>query len=283
MLTKKLIQRVENLFSEKVITTKQLLGGDINDVYCLETNTRKAVIKINTSFRFPGMFKAEAQGLEVLRKADAFTVPKVLQSGIHDEYAFLILEYIASERDAANLWNVFGRQLAVLHSRSASYFGFENDNYIGSLPQYNTKQDTASEFYIVQRLEPQFKLAIANGFVFENLDSFYKTIAKEIPNEPSSLIHGDLWNGNFIIDCKGNPCLIDPAISYAPREMDIAMMHLFGGFDQELFKVYNETFPLTEYWEERIPLWQLYYLLVHLNLFGSSYYNQVTSIFNHYK
>ncbi|MFD2564192.1 fructosamine kinase family protein [Aquimarina rubra] len=283
MPSKILIQHFENLLSEKIIKTKPLLGGDINEVCLLITSTRKLVVKINSDERFPGMFQAETEGLRELRKAKVFTIPQVLHYGSSNDEAFLLLEYIDSGKQIEDFWLVFGKQLALLHKQSKPYFGFENDNYIGSLPQCNHKHISPSEFYINQRLQPQFEMAINRGFSFRNLDDFYATIETEIPNEASSLVHGDLWNGNFIMDTRGYPCLIDPAVSYASREMDIAMMHLFGGFDPELFEIYNETFPLTENWRERLGIWQLYYLLVHLNLFGSSYYNSVTRILNQYR
>ncbi len=125
-------------------------------------------------------------------------------------------------------------------------------------------------------------MALQKGFSFSNIKRLYKNIYDEIPEESSSLIHGDLWNGNFMIDKNGMPALIDPAVSYASREMDIAMMHLFGGFDPILFETYNETYPLVNNWRDRLPLWQLYYLLVHLNLFGSSYYSRVKDVVDRY-
>src|SRR5690606_27632898 len=101
-------------------------------------------------------------------------------------------------------------------------------------------------FYIEKRLEPQFKLATENGFSFKKLSAFYKNITQEIPNEVPALIHGDLWNGNYLVDDKGNPCLIDPAVAFAPREMDLAMMHLFGGFPDSVFTAYTTAFPLEK-------------------------------------
>ena len=129
---------------------------------------------------------------------------------------------------------------------------------------------------------PQFEMAQQKGYVFKDLEAFCHNILTEIPDEPSSLIHGDLWGGNFMVDNSGLPCLIDPSVSYAPREMDIAMMHLFGGFDTRVFEVYQEVFSMQNGWQDRIPLFQLYYLLVHLNLFGRSYYGQVKSIVDQY-
>ncbi len=282
MLSKKLISHFENLLSKKIIKAKPLSGGDINEVYLLITSSRKLVVKLNSVARFPGMFEAETEGLQELRKPNVFTVPKVLHSGSCNDDAYLLLEYMDSGNQTESFWVVFGEQLALLHKQSKPYFGFENDNYIGSLPQYNTFCNSAIEFYITQRLQPQFEMASQKGFSFGSLDSFYNNLETEIPNERSNLIHGDLWSGNYIIDTKGYPCLIDPSVSYAPREMDLAMMHLFGGFDQELFDVYNEIFPLIENWKERISLWQLYYLLVHLNLFGSSYFPGIQSIIKKY-
>jgi len=228
------------------------------------------------------MFKTEARGLNVLKSSNTFSIPEVIACGEVDVTSYLLLKYVDSVSRSSDFWEMFGLQLAAMHQISEVYFGFEEDNYIGSLPQENTKNETASAFYIQQRLEPQFRLASKNGYSFSKLDVFYKNIAGVIPKEPSSLIHGDLWSGNFMEDEKGTPCLIDPAVAYSPREMDIAMMHLFGGFEQQLFEVYHEIFPLQKGWKRRIPLFQLYYLLVHLNLFGNSYYASVKAIIEEY-
>jgi len=282
LLSKKLISYLEDVLSEKIIRQQPLSGGDINQVYQLVTDTRKLVIKHNSSSKFPGMFEAEANGLHKLRETLTFTIPEVWHFGACDEDAFLVLQYIETGKRTIGFWEVFGEQLANLHQKTNPYFGAETDNYIGSLPQYNKVCSSASDFYITQRLAPQFALASQKGFSFSNMDTFYKIVERNIPEEPSSLVHGDLWNGNFMVDNKGFPCLIDPAAAYAPREMDIAMMQLFGGFNPKLFEVYHEIFPLEKNWEERIPLWQLYYLLVHLNLFGSSCYNSIINVLRKY-
>ncbi|MGY3791382.1 fructosamine kinase family protein [Aquimarina sp. 433] len=276
------IKYIEDLLEEEVKEKKPLTGGDINQVFFLETGTRKLVLKLNSLSDFPKMFEAEAIGLQELEKAKIFRVPNVIQHGYYENTAFLLLEYIPIGRPVKSFWMNFGEQLALMHQKSRPFFGFESDNYIGSLPQCNTDCNSAAEFYITQRLYPQFTLAFQKGFSFQNLDAFCSNIEKEIPKQGSSLIHGDLWNGNYIVDSDGNPCLIDPAVSYAPREMDIAMMHLFGGFDSQLFQTYNDVFPLQPNWKDRIHLWQLYYLLVHLNIFGSSYYDRVQQILKVY-
>ncbi|OED44452.1 fructosamine kinase [Flavobacteriaceae bacterium (ex Bugula neritina AB1)] len=282
MVPKIFITYLEKVLSEKIISITLLSGGDINEVYVLKTATRKVVLKLNSASTFPDMFKAEAYGLQCLRRSNTFTIPEVLAFDQYQDITFLMLEYIEDGVQVKDFWSFFGKQLAGLHRTSTTYFGLDSDNYIGSLTQYNSKCETASEFYITQRLEPQFKLAIEQGVSFPDLDHFYTVIENEIPKEPSSLIHGDLWSGNFMKDVRGMPCLIDPAIAYAPRELDIGMMHLFGGFDSTLFYSYNEVFPLYDNWKERLPIWQLYYLLVHLNLFGGAYCQEVNRIIKKY-
>lgn len=259
-----------------------LSGGDINDVFLLTGSTEKYVAKINFASKFPGMFGAEAYGLQLLRSSDSFRIPDVIKTGtIHDK-SYLLLEYIDSGPSQKDFWQRFAENLCKLHKHTAAKFGLEQDNYIGSLPQYNSFEDSPSEFFINKRLDPQFRMARDKGFSFSKIDIFFKIIENEIPKEPSSLIHGDLWGGNYIISYTGEPVLIDPAVAYAPREMDIGMMKLFGGFPAEVFLYYQELFPMMENYEQRIRIWQLYYLLVHLNLFGSGYLSQVNSILKHY-
>lgn len=281
MLSSELIQNFEALLSARITSAKPLAGGDINHVYLLNTEQNKFVVKLNDAIRFPGMFEAEANGLESLRSSNSFTIPQVMKWGEHNKDAFLILEYVDAGVQDNNFWEQFGEKLALLHQKSEAYYGFQINNYIGSLPQYNDHCNSSVDFYRRQRLAPQFDLAIERGFSF-SIDLLYKNIEDIIPEEPSSLIHGDLWGGNYIVDSNGMPCLIDPAVAYAPREMDIAMMQLFGGFDARVFDAYNEVFSLEKGWKDRVKLFQLYYLLVHLNLFGSSYFRSVQDIINLY-
>lgn len=280
--TNDLLQRILNAEGFKNFSFKSIAGGDINEVFLVVSNAETFVIKINDAEKFPGMFEAEKEGLNILRKTGSIKIPEVFKVENIENRSFLMLEYIPQGKKREDFWKIFGKQLASLHRNSAETFGFHQSNYIGSLPQYNNHFSTASEFYINQRLEPQIKMVRDNGFKFSGLSNFFKNISEEIPQEKPSLIHGDLWNGNFLVSENSEPVLIDPAVSFALREMDIGMMHLFGGFNAELFISYNEVFPLEKNWHERLPIWQLYYLLVHLNIFGSGYYNSVADIIKRY-
>lgn len=266
-----------------LISTEALLGGDINSVYRLETDKGDFVVKCNDAQKFPGMFHAEHKGLELLRDSNSFIIPEVVANNQVENTAYLLMEYLPAGKKSEAFWRVFGEKLANLHKTTNVSYGLDHDNYIGSLPQYNSKHINAAEFYILQRLEPQFKMAVDKGFSFFRLEAFYTIISKEIPEEPSALVHGDLWNGNYMVSSSGEPVLIDPAVAFASREMDLAMMQLFGGFPAEVFEVYNESFPLEYDWQNRTSLWQLYYLLVHLNLFGEGYLSQVESVLRKYK
>lgn len=246
-----------------------LSGGDINDVYLLKTGSISLVLKLNSSDRFPEMFSKEAEGLAALQSTQTFQIPMVIGCGEVAKDTYLLLEYLPDA--PINNWSDFGYLLAQLHQSTAPAFGFPSSNYIGRLAQYNEEQQSASAFLINQRLEPQFRMAQDNGFAFRKLDQFYQRVETLIRDEQPALLHGDLWNGNYLHTRQGF-ALIDPAVSYGPREMDLAMMQLFGGFPASVFTAYEEHFPTAPGLDERIPIYQLYYLLAHLNMFGSSYY-----------
>lgn len=278
-----LLEKIGLEVNFEIKNSSALSGGDINEVYLLENVLgEKRVVKINLAGKFPGMFAAEKTGLEALCRARCFDIPKAGQPGKIGDLAYLVLEYKQPAAKASNFNELFGQNLACLHKNSAAKFGFKQDNYIGSLRQFNKARSSAADFYISQRLLPQLKLAVRKGFDIMPDQSFFRNLLNIVPNEPPALIHGDLWNGNYLVNANGEPCLIDPTTAYAPREMDLAMMKLFGGFDEEIFEVYDAEFPLQPGFEERLKLWQLYYLLVHLNLFGSGYLSQVQQILKAY-
>ncbi|MBL7472416.1 fructosamine kinase family protein [Robertkochia sediminum] len=254
-----------------------LHGGDINNVFLVNIANDRVVIKTHAT-PYPGMYEAEASGLIALSKAAGFRIPKVHYTCD----AYIALEYITPGPQQQVKGAALGIALSSLHQTTSEVYGWDHDNYIGSLPQSNAQHKDGIAFYREERLLPQFKRAKNKGFTFRNLDTFLKNLDDLIPQEPASLIHGDLWSGNFMVSDRGEPCLIDPATCYANREMDLAMMALFGGFPKNYTDSYNEAYALYPRWKERIPLWQLYYILVHLNLFGAGYYSRCMQIIKRY-
>jgi fructosamine-3-kinase len=192
------------------------------------------------------------------------------------------MEWVEGGIKGQGFWADFGRGLALLHRHTRDHFGLERDNYIGSLVQHNTPASDWPSFFIHQRLEPQLKMArdrkrVEAGMAFR-FERLFHQLDKLFPAEPPALIHGDLWSGNFLCDDQGCPVLIDPAVYYGHREMDLAMTKLFGGFDVALYTAYHAEWPLEKGWEERVDLCNLYPLMVHVNLFGGGYVAQVEGV-----
>lgn len=262
-----------------VTLERRLTGGDINEVLLVASPQGQLVVKWNSATHLPGLFEKERRGLAALRTSQTFVVPEVYAVGKTEQHAYLVMEYLSPASPCS--WEQFGEQLAQLHRGTAPQFGFPEWNYIGSLRQPNGHEDTAAAFLINQRLMPQFALAAEQNFHFLQHEKLYPLIEQLIPAEPPALIHGDLWNGNFLTTAQGF-ALIDPAVSYGLREMDLAMMHLFSGFPEQVFHTYEQYFPTAPGLSERIPIYQLYYLLVHLNIFGQAYYGQVQNVLSRY-
>ncbi|NVK03214.1 MAG: fructosamine kinase family protein [Flavobacteriia bacterium] len=249
-----------------------LSGGDIHSVFSFELEGTKYAIKVNDAMP-SDVFEKEAAGLKALAECPALNVPKVLQEGSHNEVDFLLLEYIENGTGAVDF--EFGDHLAELHKMTSSSFGWESDNYIGSLPQVNTPTPSWQEFFVEYRLNVRVKELRDAGAVSRADISIFDSLAarfeERIPKESPSFLHGDLWSGNALVDNSGQTWLIDPAVYYGHREMDLAMMKLFGGFSEGVFRAYNERFPLEPEWKSRVQLNQLYPMLVHAVLFGGHY------------
>jgi len=233
----------------------------------------------------PGMFEREAEGLRALTSAAAIRIPEVLAVGA----GALVLEMIHEAPKKNGFFESFGRSFAILHEHRGPSFGFPHDNFIGSTPQCNQPLDGFGwpEFFLERRLRFQAKLATDRGHGHEIehlLDRAEGRITEMLgaATELPSILHGDLWSGNFIADERGEACLIDPAAYYGHREADLAMTRLFGGFGSKFYAAYDEASPLAPGHEERLPIYQLYHLLNHLNLFGSAYYAQCMRILKRY-
>lgn len=269
-------------FIDGLISIDKLTGGDINEVYKVHTTSGKYVVKLNQKDNFPNMFQAELEGLKKLSEKGNIRCPDHLRVFEKENQQALLMEYISPGKASNQSWKEFGKSLAELHLNSNQKFGLERDNYIGSLIQKNNYCVDWQEFLISQRLNPMIEMAVNSGEInyieSKKFDGFLKRIEEIYPLEKPALLHGDLWSGNFLIDNKCAPVLIDPAVYYGHREMEIGMMHLFGGFDNLLFDTYNEYHALENKWRDRVEINQLYPLMVHVNLFGRSYWEKVERI-----
>lgn len=262
-------------------------GGDINDAYCLVADEKKYFLKINDAARFPRMFEKEARGLTALEKGSRFVIPKVIQHGEVNGRQFLVLEWLEKGRPLKNFWEDFGTALADMHKTRQNYFGFEEDNYIGSLQQNNTKHESWPGFYTNCRVMPLIrKLKDAGRFSTTDIaaaEVFCKQLDTIFPSEYPSLLHGDLWGGNYMISENGRVAIYDPAVYFGHREMDLGMTLLFGGFSAPFYEAYHQTYPLEKGWRQRVRYTQLYPLLVHAILFGGQYVNSVKEILRAFK
>ena len=264
-------------------------GGCINETYRVTVNDGiNLFLKINSVSKFPSLFEKEKDGLELLRSHETISVPSVVLCGQVEDHQFLLLEWIEDGIKNEGFWKLFGEQLAALHRQTwlnkdgQTLVGLDQDNYIGSLPQINNQRDNWSDFFYRQRLQPQIRRAKDQHLlqpkhlnVFEKLPSRLQEI---FGSEQSALLHGDLWSGNFMCNQNSQPILIDPAVYFGHRSMDLAMTTLFGGFDKIFYESYNYHFKFPENYREQWDICNLYPLLVHLNLFGLGYLGQIENI-----
>ncbi|MDW7690782.1 fructosamine kinase family protein [Flammeovirgaceae bacterium SG7u.111] len=278
---------LSQVFEEEiaVLGEKNLSGGCVNNATKLKTTKGVYCIKWNQS-QPKEMFAAEQEGLFLMIKANAIKIPKPIGVGEVNQIAFLVLEYIESSVRSSSYWEDLGKQLAQMHRSKNEQYGLSINNFIGSLPQTNTFKSNWIDFFVENRLEPQFRLAIESGVISKTYLKKLDALAAKLPNllvqEHPSLVHGDLWNGNLMVGEKGEPCLIDPATYFGHREVDLAMTKLFGGFSHMFYQAYQETYPTEKGLEERLDIYNLYPLLVHVNLFGVGYMSGVDSILRKY-
>jgi fructosamine-3-kinase len=274
-----ILTQIEDYLGEKVTSSNSVGGGCIADSRIIRTESGQSFF-LKTHSGAPGMFLMEANGLRELAKPKAIRVPKVLLA----DQSFLLLECIKAGSKKPSFFTDFGVSFARLHRFNAEEFGFFEDNYIGATPQLNNTEGSQkknwAEFYFQKRILPQLQFAEQSGYATEELRSGVSRLETKIDsilagsNEPPTLLHGDLWGGNYMSDENGSPVLIDPAVYYGQREADLAMTKMFGGFTPEFYRSYQEEYPLPEGWEYREGLYLLYHYMNHLNLFGRSYYGE---------
>ncbi len=257
-------------------------GGDINRSYHLKTPQLSWFIKLNQRDLLP-MFEAEANGLIELANTNTIRIPKVIACNQTEDYAYLILEYINLHSLTKISESLFAQQLAYLHQIRQPYFGWHQDNTIGITPQLNSKTGNWLLFWQYQRLLPQLNRAAKQGYIGKlqrlgeklcvNMSIFF-----DQDNLQPSLLHGDLWSGNVACTEQNQPVIFDPACYYGDRETDIAMTELFGGFTANFYAAYQEIYPLEQGYAIRKVLYNLYHVLNHLNMFGSSYLHRAESM-----
>jgi fructosamine-3-kinase len=270
----------------KVLHFSSISGGCIHHAQKVSTDKGTYFMKLNKSSDV-NMFKTEFAGLESLASAKEINVPSPITYGTKSGQAYLLLEFINSRNRMGNFWMDFGQSLARLHmNHQNDQYGLSYNNYIGRLDQFNDFSNDWLSFFIHQRLEVQLKLAFDNGYVnrdyLERFERFYKILPDIIPEEPPSLLHGDLWSGNFITGEEGQPVIIDPAVYYGNREIELSFTQMFGGFDSIFYDAYREMYPLSPGFNNRVEVYNIYPYLVHVNLFGTSYLSGVERVIKRY-
>ena len=257
---------------------QRVAGGCINETAQIQAESNLYFLKWNTSEK-SDLFDKEVLGLSLLAQNSEIKTPNVLGVGTKDNKSYLLLEWINEGVRSDRFWTSFGRQLAIMHQADSGAFGLDHDNYIGELPQSNAQYENWTTFFINERLKPQLKRAkdahLVDKHILDDFQKLYRCLDRLVPKEAPSFIHGDLWSGNFLCNANQEPVLIDPAVHYGHRETELAFTTMFGGFEQIFYDAYREQYPLEKGFEERIGIHNLYPLLVHLNLFGSSYLNEI--------
>ncbi|MGB7412972.1 MAG: fructosamine kinase family protein [Thermosynechococcaceae cyanobacterium] len=246
-------------------------GGSINQAYRISDSSQQYFVKLNQASKV-AMFEAEALGLREMAQAGAIQVSEPICWGITEGHSYIVLEWLHLSSSRAD-WNQMGRQLAAMHRTvSEQGHGWHQSNTIGETPQMNPWTKNWGAFFAEHRIGYQLRLAQRRGGHFSQGTALLEVIPSILADhqpEPS-LVHGDLWSGNAAF-AEGVPVILDPAVYYGDREVDIAMTELFGGFPRAFYEGYNQAWPLPEAYSQRKILYNLYHILNHFNLFGGSY------------
>jgi protein-ribulosamine 3-kinase len=259
----------------------RLRGGSVAACYAWDAGTARIFVKVAGRSELPAL-AAEARGLAELDATLTLRVPRVLAHGTAAEAAFLALEWIEAVAADARCETRLGAGLAALHAHRATRCGYDQDNYIGATPQENGWVAKWPAFFAERRLRPQLTLAAQRGFASEvacgeRLLAVVPALLAGHAVRPS-LLHGDLWGGNWLATAGGEPVLIDPAVYYGDPEADLAMTALFGGFGSAFYRAYEAVCPRAPGWAMRADLYNLYHLLNHANLFGGGYAQEARAV-----
>lgn len=262
-------------------------GGDISEAFKITTAEGLYFVKYNRDAA-EDFFQKEAVGLQLLKQTGALRVPEVYaySTASSTVQGYIVMEWVEgqAQRDTDEQ---LGRGLALLHSSHKEKYGLEEDNYIGTLPQPNGWHDDWVEFLSDRRLAHLARLAEDRGYFPESrrekMERLLRSLDQWIPHyRQPVMLHGDFWGGNWIAGPQGEPWIIDPAVFYGEREFELAFTELFGGFSRRFYDAYEEIHPISPDYQERKQLYQLYYLLVHLTLFGESYGPSVDRVLSYY-
>ncbi len=251
-------------------------GGSINQVYRISDSHHQYFLKLNQASKV-AMFEAEARGLEEMAQTESIRVPKPLCWGSINTQSYIILEWMDLGYGNAQTWETMGRQLAAMHQTVSSQgFGWCQNNTIGDTPQINPWTQDWGDFFAEHRIGYQLRLAHRRGGSFPLATRLLEAVPQLLASHQTqpSLVHGDLWSGNAAVTTTGEPVILDPAVYYGDREVDLAMSELFGGFPPTFYQGYQSVSPLEQGYEKRKVLYNLYHILNHFNLFGGSYRNQ---------
>ena len=285
---------------------KQQLGsGEIENI----RSVHQTIAHVSYRFKANGSFfllkiaeplfsktvTSEYVGLKFLRDSKCVRTPEIFDfyAGDIEIPTYLLVEWIERGSSTSAGQKILGEQLAALHDASSeifkiSQFGFEENNYIGNNPQYNTWHPDWPAFFVQQRLKPQIQIGLQKGFIDNQFHNQLNRLCEKIPKLLGEqhfvpcLLHGDLWGGNVLFDSENRPVLIDPAVYFGVPEAELAFTEMFGGFTRDFYKAYDSVLPIPHGYKERKKLYNLYHVLNHLNLFGQMYMHEAKAICSTY-
>lgn len=266
-------------------TVRRVAGGSINESYYVETGEQQYFLKYHQDApnRF---FELETKGLELIRETESIAVPEVFSYSDEKGQAFLVMEWVEGAPAADTDWKL-GDRIASMHQTMGDKHGFPDDTFIGALPQRNGLFPSWLEYYRDRRLAAQLQLGIDRGTMTgkrrNRMEKLLESLDRWVPDDVApSYLHGDLWGGNWLAGPGGEPYVIDPSFLYGDRHFELAFTEVFGGYSNDFYQAYEERFPLSPDYKDVKALYQLYYLLVHLNMFGEVYGRSVDAILKRY-